>query len=61
MSHEQLLNEACACIIDALGLQLEPNELSFAVLASVREKRKLGRYGIKQNEVEYIFERMERP
>lgn len=57
MTHEQLLNEAVACIIDALGLQIEPNELTHAVLLSLREKRRIGRYGVKQNEVEYIFER----
>lgn len=60
MTHRQLITEVCTCIIDALGLQIEPSDLSVLVEASLKEKRRFGAYGVLQNDVEYAFERLKR-
>lgn len=58
MTHHEVVVETCTAIIDALGMQIEPINLAELVEASVKEKRKIGKYGVKQNAVEELFERL---
>lgn len=56
MTHHELMTTAAACIIDALGLQIEPIYLSGLLFAAVREKEFTGSYGKKQHALQAYLE-----